>query len=128
MASEFKIGLTSGGMTSLDELATPLPNPQPEFHQYRKMDRLGNMKLKGRGPRTVMWGFPLIEVEQVSQLGIFNITDPIYIQTRHRDDTVHIYEVEVNWPDPRQDGDHSPSFRGLRSGLIVEFIVLSEVV
>lgn len=128
MASVFEIGLDSGSMTPLDQLTTPVPNPQPEFHQFRKMDRLGTMKLKGRGPRTVIWAFPLLEVEEVAQLETFKVDDPIFIRTRHRDDSLHIYEVEVNWPDPKQDGDHRPSFPGLRSGLVLEFIVISEVV
>jgi hypothetical protein len=128
MTSQFKIGLTSGTMISLDELATPVQNPQPEFHEYRKMVRLGTMKLRGLGPQTVIWTFPLIEVEEVTQLEVYRSASPIYIQTRHRDDTIHVYEVDVNWPDPRQDGEHQSTFRGLRGGLILEFIILSEVV
>ena len=128
MASNFKIGLTSGGITSLDLLATPLPEPQPQFNLYRKMDRLGDMSMKGRGPQTVIWGFPLLEVEQLAMLETFKSDDPIYIRTTKRDDSFGIFEVLMNWIDPKQDGEHQNGFQGYRSGLVVEFIVLSEVV
>jgi hypothetical protein len=128
MASNFKIGTTSGGITSLDELTTPLPEPQQRFDQYRKKDRLGDMSMKGRGPQTVIWTFPLLEVAQLAQMETFQSDDPIYIRTAKRDDTFAVFEVVANWPDPREDGDHMNGLRGHRGNLIVEFIILSEVV
>lgn len=128
MASDFKIGSTSGGLTSLDELTTPCPDPQPRFDQYRKKDRLGDMSMKGRGPQTILWGFPLLEVEQIAQLDSFQSDVPIYIRSRKRDDTFGTFEVLMNIVDPREDGDHMNGFRGHRGNYPVEFIVLSEVV
>jgi hypothetical protein len=128
MTSSFKIGLTEGGMTALDALTTPLPDPQWDFQQYRRMDRQGDMALKGRGPRTIIWKFPLLEVEQISQLEDFQSLDPIYIQSLKRDDEIGIFEVQPNWIDPRQDGEHQAGFRGHRMGLTIEFVVISEVV
>lgn len=128
MASDFKIGTTSGGMTALDGLAVPCPDPQPRFDRYRKKDKLGDMSLKGRGPQTILWLFPLLEVEQVAQLEDFQSELPIYIRSRKRDDTFGTFEVIMNWLDPREDGEHMNGFRGHRSNLTVEFVVLSEVV
>lgn len=128
MASDYKIGSTSGGITSLDALSTPCPDPQAQFQEFRRKDRLGNMAMKGRGPQTVIWDFPLIDVDQIAQLETFQSDDPIYIQTRKRDDSLAVFEVQANWIDPREDGDHMGGLHGYRSGLQLEFIILSEVV
>ncbi len=128
MASSFKIGTTSGGITSLDALTTPLPDPQHEFREYRKMVTLGDGTLFGVGPQTVIWSFPMLDVDQIAQLEFFQASDPIYIQTLKRDDTEAVFEVLCKWLDPRQDGSHRPGFRGWRMGLELEFVILSEVV
>ena len=127
MSSVFKIGLTEGGLTSLDELTTPLPDPQWEYAEYRKMVRMGDGTMRGQGPTTILWSFPLIETAQIAQLEVFKTTDPIYIQTLDKDGTPIIVEVLSNWIDPRQDGSHKPGFVGYRFGLDLEMIVLSEV-
>lgn len=128
MASDFKIGTTSGGLTSLDALTTACPDPQPRFDNYRKKDRLGDMSMKGRGPQTILWNFPMLEVEQIAQLESFLSADPIYIRSRKRDDTFGVFEVYMNFLDAREDGEHMNGFRGFRANFPVEFIVLSEVV
>jgi hypothetical protein len=127
MASDFKIGTTSGGITSLDALTPPCPDPQPQFNEFRVMARLGDLSMKGRGPQTIIWTFPLIEVGEVAELETFQSANPIYIRSRKRDDTFGIFEVVMNWPDNRQDGDHI-NILGYRNGLALEFIVLSEVI
>lgn len=127
MASEFKIGTTSGGITSVDELTVPCPEPQPQFAKYRRKDKLGDMSTKGRGPQVIVWAFPLIEVEQIAQLETFQSDDPIYIRSTKRDDSFGVFEVLMNWIEAKEDGDHMNGFQGYRSGLVLEFIVLSEV-
>ena len=128
MASDFKIGSTSGGVTSLDALTTPLPDPQPQFNKYRTKERLDNLTVKGRGPQTIIWTFPLLAVDQLAQLETFQSSDPIYIRSTKRDDTFGVFEVRMNWNDPREDGDHANGFKGHRFNLSIEFIILSEVV
>ncbi len=127
MASDFMIGTTAESLTALDELMTPVPDPQWEFQLYRKMIKLGNKKVFGVGPQTPVWSFPLIEDAQVAELELYNLDVPIYIQTKKRDGTLGIFEVIANWVDPRQDGDHMAGFQGFRSGLVIEFSVISEV-
>lgn len=127
MASEFMIGETSGALVSLDALDTPLPDPQWEFREFRKMVRLGDGSMRGVGPQTVVWGFPMLEPAQIAQLESFASADPIYIQTLKRDDTPAVLEVQFNIPDPRQDGSHKAGLRGWRLGYELELIVLSEV-
>jgi hypothetical protein len=128
MASVFKIGATSGGITSLDALTTACPDPQQSFNQFRRKDRLGDMTMKGRGPQTILWTFPLLEVAQLTQLETFQSTSPIYIQSPKRDASLGMFEVLMNWIDPREDGDHMNGFRGHRGNLALEFVIISEVV
>jgi hypothetical protein len=127
MASAFKIGTTSGGITSLDALGTACPDPQWEFQEFRKVVRLGNGSSKGLGPQTVTWNFPILEDAQIAMLETFLSASAIFIQSKKRDGTTGIFEVYMNWLDPRQDGDHMAGFRGYRSGLAIEFFILSEV-
>ncbi len=127
MTSTFQIGDTAESLTALDELSTPLPDPQWEFREYRKMVRLGSGSMQGVGPRTVVWVFPMLEPEQIAQLETFLGSEPIYIQTPKRDDTLAVFEVLPNIPDPAQDGKHQPGFKGWRLGHELELIVLSEV-
>lgn len=125
--SEFQIGTTSGSMTALDALTTPCPDPQPQFAKYRRKDKLGDMSVKGRGPQTIVWAFPLLEVDQIAQLETFQSADPIYIRSTKRDDSFGVFEVIMNWIEPKEDGEHMNGFHGYRSGLVIEFIILSEV-
>lgn len=125
MASNFKIDETEVGLTALDALATPLPDPQPSFSEYREKVKLASGRMRGMGPQTVIWNFPMLEVEQIAALETFCETSPIYIRTRKRDDSFAVFEVIPNIPDPRHDADHL--FQGIRSGYSVEFTVLSEV-
>ena len=127
MASIFMVGDTVETLTALDALTTPLPDPQPQFLKYRIKKRLGNMKMKGFGPSTILWEFPLAAVAEVTQVNALQSTTPIYIQSPNEDDVPAVFEVEINVPDPREDGEHKPGFRGHRFGLVVEFVVLSEV-
>lgn len=128
MASIFQIGATEGTLTPLDELATPLPDPQQSFAQYRRKDKLGDMTLKGRGPKTILWAFPLVTVNEIAQIIALQSDDPIYVQSVKQDDTPAVYQVIMTTPDPREDGEHMNGFQGYRGNFSIEFIVLSEVV
>lgn len=127
MASDFKIGATEAGITSLDALTTPVSNPQPVYKKYRVKKRLGNLKTRGMGLPTVYWSFPMATVEEIAQLKTFLSDAPIFIRSRNEDDAFAVFEVEMNILDPREDGDHVPYFQGYRRGLEIEFIVLDEV-
>jgi hypothetical protein len=86
------------------------------------------MTMKGRGPQTIVWIFPLLEVEQIAQLETFQSDYPLYIQSPKRDDSLGVFEVLMVWIDPREDGEHMNGFHGHRGNLSIEFIVISEVV
>jgi hypothetical protein len=126
MASDFKIGATSGNLTSLDELTVECPDPQPEFKKFQEMVRLGAQTLRGMGPQTIIWRFPLLEVGQVAQLET-SIGTTKYIRSKDRFDVFKVYEVISNIVPAKQDGDHVDRMSGIRSGYELEFIILSEV-
>ncbi len=128
MPSEYMIGATLESLTSLDELAVPVDNPLGDFRQYLKKIKLGDLSMRGLGPRTIVWNFALMEdVEQIEQLAQFDSTQPIYIRSRRRDDTFGTFEVLMNWIEPREDGNRQPGFLGTRFEFVIEFTVLSEV-
>ena len=127
MASLFMIGSTAETLTSLDELATPLPDPQWAFNEYKEMVKLGSLGVRGLGPQNVLWSFPMLETAQIAQLETFNTGEPLYIQTLKRDDTEAVFQVRMNWVEPSQDGEHKAGFQGWRMGLDIEMIILSEV-
>jgi len=113
-------------VTSLDLLTTAVVEPQHEYLKYRSIRKLGNGKSRGYGLPTVVWTFPMLEVEQVTQLLSFDSDDPIYIRSRKADDTWGLFQVLMNIIDPRYDGEHMPGFRGYRRALVIEFTVLDE--
>lgn len=59
MAYEFKIGTSSGGMTLLSGLSTPVPFPAWTFQPWAEAVQLGDGKIGGFGlPKaTWKWGF-----------------------------------------------------------------------
>jgi hypothetical protein len=103
------------------------------FGRYHQPGRAGDclprsaMGISGLGPQTVTWNFPILEDAQIAMLETFLSASAIFIQSKKRDGTTGIFEVYMNWLDPRQDGDHMAGFRGYRSGLAIEFFILSEV-
>ncbi len=103
MASQFRIDDTFGGLTALDALATPLPDPQPAFNEYRKMVKLGDGSLFGTGPQVIVWTFPVIEPEQVTMLETFFTGEAIYISSRKRDDTFGTFNAIAHLPLPGSD-------------------------
>lgn len=125
--SEYKIGTTSGSITALDLLATPVEDPFGDLAQYRKTVPLGDLTARGMGPRTITWSFPFLTIEEVDQLRSFISSSSIYIRSRKRNDVFAVFEVLMRWNDPREDGERKAMFVGHRFLLTLEFIVLSEV-
>lgn len=127
MASRFKTGLSAIALTSLDELTTPVPDPQPEYLKYSEKVKLGNGQYLGRGKPSIIWEFPLMEIAEQEQALTEVATSPMYIQSPDENDDDAIWQVEPNVPDPRESGSHKPGFKGYRTGLLIEFVVLAEV-
>ena len=127
MASRFKTGASVIALTSLDALTTPVPDPQPEYRKYAEKVLLGNGQYIGRGVTRIIWEFPMLEIDEQTQVKTAVATSPMYIQSPNEADVDTVYQVDANIPDPRESGSHKTSFKGFRTGLVIEFVVLAEV-
>lgn len=126
MTSRYKVGAAAESLTSLDGLTVPVPDPQAEYRKYAVKVRLGDGTYKGRGRPRVIWEFPILDVTEQAQI-ITTLSTTAYIQSPNVDDEDTVYQVTPNLPDPRESGSHKAYFRGYRTGLVVEFLVLAEV-
>lgn len=105
MASNFKIGTTSGGITSLDSLSTPIEDPKSSFMPYARTVNLGSGGQRGTGSPVVVWEFALLELEQRNQLKSFctGASANVYIRTKLNDDTFAVYQCNMLWPSGIED-------------------------
>lgn len=125
--SDFMIGATLVGLTALDELTVPVPDPQQEFSEFVSVERLGDLSTRGFGPSVVTWEFQLASVAEIGQLRDLRSSEPLYIQTPNVDDEFTVYLAQMNWTEPKQDGAHKPGFKGWRFQLRIEFVILEAV-
>jgi hypothetical protein len=104
MASDFKIGTTSS-TTSLDSLTTPLPDPKSSYLPYARVNNKGNGGTRGTGSPMAEWQFPILSLEQYSQLKSFcsGASAHVFIRTKLDDDTFDDFEGELIWPNLPQD-------------------------
>ena len=120
--AEFKIGTTLVGMTALESLTTPVDLPQWEYYPYARLVTLGSGGTRGIGLPKVVWTFPILDVDQISQLRTFcsGASAQVYIRTKIQDGTYADFLADMIWP-VSKDGQHKPSFPDHRSGLVIEF-------
>ena len=125
--SEFKIGTTLGGMTALEDLATPMDLPQWEYFPYSKLVLLGDGSTRGLGLPKILWVFPILEVAQISQLRTFcsDASASVYIRSKKQDGNYASFLATMIWP-VSKDGQHKPYFPDHRAGLVLEFRNLVE--
>lgn len=122
----YQIGATSGTLTDLDALTTPVPNPiaKEHFQEYSLYKTLGNGKRKGYGTPKTKWEFALLSQEEYDELAAFFPTgsDTVYITTRLPDDSYVSYEVTGNFPIQK------PVFGGgYFNNIVIEFEFMEEL-
>jgi len=127
MPSEFMIGTTLEGMTALDELTTPVDNPQWEYAPYSKLVTLADGTARGLGTPKIVWQFPMLEVDQIDALRTLcpGASAEIYFRSKIYDDTFVTFAGTMIWP-VSKDGAHKASFHGHRADLTIEFRNLVE--
>jgi len=105
MASEFKIGATLGGITSLDILPTPVLDPTTDFKPYSKLIDLGSGLKRGAGYATAKWIYGYITEAQRNQLRTFctGASAEVFIRTRTRDTSgstlFKTFKAVMTWPE-----------------------------
>jgi hypothetical protein len=103
--ADFKIGTTLLGMTNIESLTTPLPAPRSSYLPYARVYSKGNGGTRGVGSPVAQWTFPILSVDQYSQLKSFcsGASADVYIRTKMDDDTYDDFEAKMIWPNEPQD-------------------------
>lgn len=103
--SSFQIGATEGGLTALDALTTPLPDPKSGYLPYTRTVAKGSGAALGIGAPVAQWTFPLLSIDQYKQLRTFcsGASAEIYIITKVDDDTFSEFSCTMIVPNDPQD-------------------------
>lgn len=109
MASEFKIGSTLLGITSLDALTVPLLDPSTTFQNYSQLLDLGSGLKRGAGYPIAKWIYVFLSQAQREQLREFctGASAEVYIRTRTRDEDLYAtlfktYKAVMIWPEQEE--------------------------
>jgi hypothetical protein len=86
---ENEIGTTLEGMTNLESLTTPIPNPKPFYRQFSEVVATLGGGNYGRGYAQVDWVWNVLTREQRDQLRTFcaGASATVYIRTRTNDNS-----------------------------------------
>jgi hypothetical protein len=99
---EFEIGLTQGGLTNLEVLATPVIPPRSIFTPYSEVLPLGSGASRGVGAPTATWRWDFITRAQRDMLRTFCVgaSAPVCIRTYTRDtvDSAKEFSCDMIWP------------------------------
>ncbi len=104
--SDFKIGLTSGTLTNIEALATPLPVPRAPFKPYARSQMAASGLSVGKGFASCIWIFSRLTPAQRTQLRTFCAGDgaTVYIRTMTNEaDAYANYLAIMHWPEERRD-------------------------
>lgn len=128
MASEFKIGTSVEGLTSLDALTVALPTPKTPFRASTSLVATASGFVVGKGFPTCEWTFSMLEADQREQLRSFcaGASAEVYIRTMTNEgDAFGIYRAVMVWP---LEEDRDPTARHDRLELRISFRRMIEVV
>lgn len=103
---ENKIGTTFAGMTNIESLTTPIPNPKPFYRQYAEIVGTLAGTDYGRGYAQVDWVWNVLTREQRDQLRTFcpGASAAVYIRTRTNDnsDAYKNYQAIMHFPNEEE--------------------------
>lgn len=116
--ADFEIGTTLGGTTNLELLTTPVPAPKSAYLPFARAVPLGNGGTRGIGAPIAVWTFPILSIEEYSQLKSFcpNASADIFIRTKIDDDTYDDFSGKMIWPNEPQD-----RWYGERRNFVIQF-------
>ncbi len=122
----YEIGLNYGGMTNVEELATPLPAPKSTFRPYSQRRNLGDGTVRGLGWVIATWRFGILKPALRDQLRTFcaGASAEVYIKTRKNNtlDAYQVYTAVMIWPEEEEKR------AGRRMDFVIEFRNLVEYV
>jgi len=122
--ANFAIDTTEVGLTNIEQLTTPLPEPKSAFLPYARTISLGSGGTRGIGNPVAVWTFPILSIAQYNQLKTFcpNASADIFIVTKIDDDTYATFSGMMIWPNEPQD-----RWYGERKNFSVQFRQLIEI-
>lgn len=127
--SDFEIGTTLEGMTGLDQLTEPLPDPKSTYQDYAVTVALGSGGTIGQGFPVATWSFGTLTSAQRDQLKTFcaGASAAVFIQTKLSSeesgtDEYAIFAAIMNWPFPEPGRTYT-----MRNAYTIEFTFLEEV-
>jgi hypothetical protein len=99
-AYEYKIGTTYGGLTNLEDMATPIPAPKHSLIEYSKPTILGDTTVRGLGWRRTTWHWDFLTQAQYTALRVLcaALSSFVYINTRKNDGSYQVYTATMIWP------------------------------
>ncbi len=103
--SNFEIGTSEGSLSPIDQLTTPLPDPKSSYLPFARVNNKGNGGTRGVGSPVAQWTFPILSIEEYSQLKTFctGASADVYIQTKLDDDSFEVFQGKMIWPNEPQD-------------------------
>lgn len=102
MASNYKIGTTYAGLTSLDQLTTPLVNPRSEGLQTSDPVDIADGSRRSIGWLRQAWHWGFMSEAQCEALRGYIGT--VYVRTRKNDGNFETYSAVLVWPE--QEPEH----------------------
>jgi hypothetical protein len=106
---DYQIGLTSGSMLKLENLATPVDYPKGDFMPYATEQVLVSGLVRGTGLPVDTWTWDVMTREQRDMMRTFcpGKSALVYIKTKTKDtaDSYHIYQAVMVWPTSKEVRD-----------------------
>jgi hypothetical protein len=105
MMANFAIDETLEGLTNIESLAVPLPEPKSTYQPYSRLVIKGNGAAQGVGAPVASWTFALLSITEYNQLRTFcpGASAEIYIHTKKDDDTFADFSCTMIVPNDPQD-------------------------
>ena len=106
---DFQIGLVSGSMLKLENLATPVDYPKSDFMPYSSEQLLVSGLVRGVGLPVDTWTWNVIPRNQRDMLRTYcpGKSALLYMRTRTKDtaDSFHTYQAVMVWPTDKEVRD-----------------------
>lgn len=116
----YQIGTSTGTLTNVESLTTPLPPPKSTFTPYAEPVDLGNGAVRGAGWASATWNWGFLTQAQRDQLRTYctGASASVYIVTRKTDttDAYTTYSGVMIWP---QNEERDSKY--VRTDFTVEF-------
>lgn len=117
---EFEIGLTQGGLTNLEQLATPVTAPKRFYTPYTSVIILGDGSQRGQGAPTATWRWGFLPQNERDMLRTFcpGASAAVCIRTYTNDsaDSAKEFSCDMYWPNEAEE-----IAKGRRLDFTIEF-------